>query len=63
VFGGKLTAYRYPEKEIVQVNAKQEYYSPLNLFLDKPIDNDDMLNIDDVLGQKYLDTRQRRSIY
>jgi len=64
VFGGKLTAYRYPEKEIVQVNAKQEYYVPLKPFLNKPrdLDNDDMLNIDDVIGQKYLDTRLRRSI-
>jgi len=26
VFGGKLTAFRYPEKEIVQVKAKEEYY-------------------------------------
>jgi len=32
VFGGKLTAYRYPEKEIVQVKAKQEYYAPLKPF-------------------------------
>jgi protein phosphatase len=62
VFGGKLTAYRYPEKEIVQVNAKQEYYASIKPFLDKPFDNDDMLNIDDVLGQKYLNTRLRRSI-
>ena len=32
VFGGKLTAFRYPEKEIVQVNAKQEYYASLKPF-------------------------------
>jgi protein phosphatase len=62
VFGGKLTAYRYPEKETVQVNARREYYPPVKPFLDKPSDNDDMLNIDDVLGQKYLNTRLRRSI-
>jgi protein phosphatase len=62
VFGGKITAYRYPEKEIIQVKAKQEYYAPLKPFMDKPVNNDDMLNIDDVLGQKYLDTRLRRSI-
>jgi protein phosphatase len=63
VFGGKLSAYRYPEKEIVQVNAKREYYAPIKPFLDKPFDaHDDMLNIDDVLGQKYLNTRLRRSI-
>jgi len=62
VFGGKLTAFRYPEKEIVQIDAKQEYYAPAKPFLDKPVENDDMLNIDDVLGQKYLNTRLRRSI-
>lgn len=62
VFGGKLTAYRYPEKEVVQVDAAQEYYAPAKPFLDKPVENGDMLNIDDVLGQKYLATRLRRSI-
>ena len=62
VFGGKLTAFRYPEKEIVQVKAAREYYAPAKPFLDKPARNDDMLNIDDVLGQKYLTTRLRRSI-
>ena len=62
VFGGSLSAYRYPEKETVQVKAKQEYYAPIKPFLDKTSANDDMLNIDDVLGQKYLNTRLRRSI-
>ena len=62
VFGGKLTAWRYPEKEIVQVEAQEEYYSPAKPFLDKPVTNDDVLNIDDVLGQKYLSTRLRHSI-
>jgi protein phosphatase len=28
VFGGKLTALRYPEKEFVQVAANREYYAP-----------------------------------
>jgi protein phosphatase len=62
VFGGKLTAFRYPEKEIVQVEAAREYYTPARPFLDKPAVNDDMLNIDDVSGQKYLSTRLRRNI-
>jgi protein phosphatase len=62
VFGGKLTAWRYPEKEIVQIEAQEQYYAPAKPFLDKPVVNDDVLNIDDVLGQKYLTTRLRRSI-
>ena len=62
VFGGKLTAFRYPEKEIVQVEAKQVYYAPAKPFLNMPVENDDILNIDDVLGQRYLTTRLRHSI-
>lgn len=62
VFGGKLTACRYPERDYVQVSARQEYYAPVKPFLEKPANNDDMLNIDDVLGQRYLSTRLRRSI-
>ena len=62
VFGGKLTALRYPEKETVQVDARREYYAPAKPFLDKPAETDDMLNIDDVLGQRFLNTRLRRSI-
>jgi len=62
VFGGKLTAFRYPEKEIVQVQAKQEYYPPIKPFLHRPAANDDILSVDDVLGQKYLDTRLRPTI-
>jgi len=61
VFGGKLTALRYPEKKVVQVDAMQEYYAPVKPFLDKPAENDDILNIDDVLNQ-HLTTRLRRSI-
>ena len=60
VFGGKLTALRYPEKNIMQVDALAQYCVPA-----KPIAlsiNDDMLNIDDVLGQKYLNTALRKSI-
>ncbi|MDR2560761.1 MAG: polynucleotide kinase-phosphatase [Holophagales bacterium] len=62
VFGGKLTAFRYPEKKIVQVDAEREYYAPAKPFLDKPLADSDVLNINDVLGQRYLDTRLRRGI-
>ncbi len=33
VFGGKLTALRYPEKELVSVPAIREYYAPSKPFL------------------------------
>lgn len=33
VFGGRLTAFRYPEKEIVDVQAKKVYYEPARPFL------------------------------
>ncbi|MCL2336950.1 MAG: polynucleotide kinase-phosphatase, partial [Firmicutes bacterium] len=62
VFGGKLTGFRYPEKEIVQVEAREIYYAPVKPFLAQSPVNDDILNIDDVLGQKYLTTRLRRGI-
>ncbi|MCL2662758.1 MAG: polynucleotide kinase-phosphatase [Oscillospiraceae bacterium] len=62
VFGGKLTAFRYPEKEIVQVDALMEYYAPVKPLIEKTIVDNDILNIDDVLGQRYLTTRLRHSI-
>lgn len=33
VFGGKLTAFRYPEGELVSVLAKAEYYRPTRPFI------------------------------
>jgi protein phosphatase len=62
VFGGKLTAYRYPEKEVVQVGAHSEYYAPAKPLITKQLTDDDMLNIDDVLNRKYLSPRLRRNI-
>jgi len=62
VFGGKLTAYRYPEGEMAQVPAERQYYEPA-----KPLDHDiqvqgDMLNIRDVLGKRIISTRLYRNI-
>ena len=62
VFGGKLSAYRYPEKEIIQVKARQEYYAPAKPLFVNQTENDDLLNIDDVIGQRYLNTRLRNNI-
>ena len=62
VFGGKLSAYRYPEGEIVQVNAGHEYYPPVRPLKNEMANIDDILNINDVLGNKLLSTRLRHSI-
>ena len=35
VFGGKLTALRYPEKELVSVPAHQTYYQPTKPLLNE----------------------------
>jgi protein phosphatase len=65
VFGGRLTALRYPERETVTVPAKATYYESRKPFL--PNEElapraaqhtaDDVLDIDDVIGKRIVDTR------
>jgi protein phosphatase len=67
VFGGALTALRYPEKELVSVPATRTYYEPVRPFLPEPDDReaarpDDLLDIDDVLGKRIVETRLQRSV-
>jgi protein phosphatase len=73
VFGGKLTALRYPEKEIVQVPAHRTYYEPLRPFLTEPgapaspelsaqQQHDDLLDMEDVFGKRIIGTRLHRSV-
>lgn len=64
VYGGKLSALRYPEKEIVSVAAKQVYCQSAKPFLpteDSPLTSqqqlDDVLDLDDVLGKRIVETR------
>ena len=45
VFGGKLSAYRYPERKIVQVKARREYYPPLKPFTEIISANDGIPDI------------------
>jgi protein phosphatase len=70
VFGGRLTALRWPEKELVSVPAVQTYYEPVRPFL-APQDQappgeehrpGDVLDVEDVLGKRIIDTRLQRSI-
>ena len=71
VFGGRLTALRYPEKELVSVPAQQTYYEPAKPFL--PVEaqapaltaqqqHDDVLDIDDVSGKRIVSTRLQRTV-
>ncbi len=57
VFGGQLTALRYPEREIVQVPAARVYYEPARPLAPPPPSRaDDDLDIDDVLGARSVET-------
>jgi protein phosphatase len=61
VFGGKLSAYRYPEGELIEVPAKREYYAPikpLNYTADAADGNAcNEPNIADILGSRRVQTR------
>ena len=65
VFGGKLTALRYPEKELVSVPAHRTYYEPAKPLapaqpasaLSQQHEHDDVLDIDDVIGKRIIETR------
>ena len=72
VFGGKLTALRYPEQELVSVPAARVYYEPMKP-LAEPAPNEhshgpsetrtaNLLDIDDVLGKRIVETRLRGNI-
>jgi protein phosphatase len=73
VLGGRLTALRYPEKELVSVPAKHTYYEspkpflPIKEQLPKPElsaqqQHDDVLDVADVLGKRYITTRLQRNV-
>ncbi len=58
VFGGKLTALRYPEKEVVSVPAEKVWYEPVKpLAVVTPVRAADDLAITDVLGKRGVETR------
>src|SRR5437870_9722420 len=71
VFGGRLTALRYPEKELVSVPAAATYAEPAKPFLPEGEEapalsaqqrEDELLDIDDVLGKRIISTRLGRSV-
>lgn len=57
VFGGKLTALRYPEKELVSVKAHQVWYESDAPFPPKAVERaPDVLALTDVTGLRRIDT-------
>jgi protein phosphatase len=60
VFGGRLTALRYPERELVSVAAPETYFEPA-VPLEKvgadSRDHEDLLDVADVLGKRIVETR------
>ena len=69
VFGGKLTALRYPEETWVTVDAKKVYYEPIRPLSQNNVQtltqqqkDDGLLHIDDVLGKRIIQTRLRNNI-
>lgn len=63
VFGGKLTALRYPENELVSVPARRTYYEPARpLVAPVPQRAGSLLDIDDVSGKRAIATRAHHSV-
>lgn len=71
VFGGSLTALRYPEKELVSVPAHATYAQPARPLvasveptpaLTAQQTHDDLLDIDDVIGKRIVTTRLHHNV-
>lgn len=69
VFGGNLTALRYPELELISVPAVQTYAEPARPFLAEPApaltaqqEHDDLLDLADVTGKRQITTRLIRPV-
>lgn len=69
VFGGKLTALRYPERKLVSVTARRTYYEPSRPLhpvpeagLSAQQQHDDLLSVQDVLGKRLISTSLERTV-
>jgi polynucleotide kinase-phosphatase len=57
VFGGALTALRYPEREIASVPAERQWYEPARPLAPTPADRErSVLRATDVIGTRWLET-------
>lgn len=69
VFGGRLTALRYPERELVSVAAHEMWYEPARPLAPlTPVSvgagrsEPDLLELTDVVGKRVIETRQHGRI-
>jgi protein phosphatase len=71
VFGGRLTALRYPEREFVSVPAARTYCEPARPFPPSEVQapalsaqhaHDQVLDAEDVLGKRIIPTRLRGTV-
>lgn len=70
VYGGKLTALRWPERDFVQVPAAKVYCEPTKpltapvpqVMLSAQHANDDVLDLADVFGKRIIETRLHRNV-
>ncbi len=70
VFGGELTALRWPEREFVSVEAKATYYTPARPLPRKsdaagasaPQRDGALLEVSDVAGKRIVETRLARAV-
>lgn len=71
VYGGHLTALRYPEREIVSIPAERVWCEPAKPFLENETivpgltaqqQHDDVLDLDDVTGKRQIKTRLHHTV-
>ena len=66
VFGGRLTALRYPERELVSVPARKMYWEPARPISAEPATDPTRvptdLDLDDVVGKRIVQTRVNHSV-
>jgi PNKP adenylyltransferase domain, ligase domain/5'-nucleotidase len=67
VFGGRLTALRWPERQLVSVPAARTYCDPVWSLRDRDAEgvagsDAGTLNIGDVLGKRIIETRLHRTV-
>ncbi len=71
VYGGRLTALRYPERELVSVPAERVWCEPARPFQTDATpaavrsaqhEHDDVLDLDDVIGKRIVSTRLHQNV-